>query len=155
MVKRKESDVDKWARLKKLRLADQKSSASVKADVRFDKEDALAKKEAVRSKKQRTDLAKLEALHPDICERTHRLISHKSWGRIVIQLGFKFESTTESSRCVNCASTIPAGETSWVMNKRIRQNNGQRSKQKFKNHYCQKCGLPQLLPEPTTSQANK
>ena len=152
MVKRKESDIEKWARLKKLRLADKKSSASVKENDRVEKEAIRAKKEAFRVEKQQNNLLKLKALHPGICERTHPLISHGAWTNIVIQLGFKFESTVDTSRCVNCASVIPPGEISWVMNKRIRQNNGQRSKQKFKNHYCQQCGLPLLLPEPSTSK---
>ncbi len=155
MAKQKETDVDKWARLKKLRLEKTKSSASVKQDARFGREDDLARKEADRAKKQRTDLRTLEALHSDICERTHPLIGHAAWGNIVIRLGFKFESSKESSKCTNCHSDIPPGDSSWVMNKRIRQSSGKRSKQKFKVHYCQKCGLPLLLPEPGTPKQKK
>ena len=155
MAKQKETDVDKWARLKKLRLEKTKSSASVKQDARFDREDSLARKEADRAKKQRKDLRTLEALHSDICERTHPLIGHAAWGNIVIRLGFKFESSKESSRCANCHSDITPGEASWVMNKRIRQSSGKRSKQKFKVHYCQRCGLPLLLPEPGTPKRDK
>ncbi|MBN4064527.1 hypothetical protein JYU04_02205 [Dehalococcoides mccartyi] len=151
MAKQKESDVDKWARLKKLRLASQKSSASAKEDVRDERDAAWAKKESNRAELQQKHQVTLKTLHPDICERTHPLIGHSAWSHIVIQLGFKFESTKGLSRCVNCSSAIPPGENSWVMNKRIRQNNGRRSKQKFKNHYCQKCGLPLLLPEPSKS----
>jgi hypothetical protein len=153
--KQKESDVEKWARLKKLRLAKQKSAASVNKDVRVEREAARAKKEVVRAEKQQKDLSKLEALHWGVCESTHPLISHEAWANIVIQLGFKFESIGDTSRCVNCASSIPPGEISWVMNKRIRQSNGRRSKQKFKIHYCHKCGLPLLLPEPSTSNTKK
>lgn len=155
MAKQNESDEEKWARLKKLRLEKTKSSASVKQDARFEREDVHAKKEMVRARKQQKDLETLETLHSEICERTHPLISHGAWGNIVIQLGFKSESTEDPSRCANCHSDIPPGETSWVMNKRIRQNTGKRSKQKFKVHYCRKCGLPLLLPEPGTPKQKK
>jgi hypothetical protein len=155
VAKQKETDVDKWARLKKLRLEKTKSSASEKQDARFDREDVHAKKEIVRVRKQRKDLATLEFLHSEICERTHPLIGHSAWGNIVIRLGFKSESTEDLSRCANCHSDIPPGEASWVMNKRIRQNTGKRSKQKFRVHYCQKCGLPLLLPEPGTPKQKK
>jgi len=152
LVKHKESDVEKWARLKKLRLADKKSSASVKEEARYERDAVHAKKESLRTEKLQKDQATLEALHSEICERTHPLISHGSWGNIVIQLGFKYESITDSSRCANCSADIFPGELSWAMNKRIRQTNGRRSKQKFKNHYCRQCGIPQLLPEPGTSK---
>jgi len=147
--------------------------AIIKREVRLKKQEAIkirrTEREAVRAENYQKHLARLEGLHSEICESTHRLISHEAWVNIMIKLSVKFESTKNSPKCLNCDSVIPPGEISWVFSiltpetsgrkmklpSPQRADNNRRSKKTTKIHYCQQCGLPLLLPIPSTSKKKK
>jgi hypothetical protein len=145
VAKQNEQEPERWARLKQLRLNKQQAA-------RIEKEVAKADRETARAEKKKKQLARLEQLHPDLCETTHPRATHAQWANVVKRLSFKFESKDKTAYCLNCKEKIQAGDNSWVMSKPSKKNASRGSRKKVKIHFCVRCGISpkDIRPELTT-----
>ena len=132
-----EQNLEQWVRLRELRH-------NKKQAARAEKEAGQAEKEAARAERAKKQLAKLEILHPELCEITHPRTTHAKWGSMVNRWGIKFKSTYTTVNCLNCKEKIPVRGKSWVMSKNSKNTSSRGSRgtrTKIKIHFCKRCGI--------------